>query len=113
WHEAVEGRFSFPVHAVLALPLEGEQGRLGAIGLFSKTGERPFSDEDVSLVRLVSANVSTAVRLFRANSARERGERLTTIGRLLSPVIHDFKTPMTVISGCVQLMVDENDREKR
>jgi signal transduction histidine kinase len=113
WNERVEGRFSFPVQAVLALPLEGDEGPLGASGLFTKTGGRPFSDEDVSLLRLVSANVSTAVRLFRANSARERGERLTTIGRLLSQVIHDFKTPMTVISGCVQLMVDEADREKR
>jgi signal transduction histidine kinase len=62
---------------------------------------------------LVSANVSTALRLFRANLARERSERLTTIGRLLSQVIHDFKTPMTVISGCVQLMVEEQSQDKR
>jgi signal transduction histidine kinase len=38
---------------------------------------------------------------------------LTTIGRLLSQVIHDFKTPMTVISGYVQLMQDTGDSEKR
>src|SRR5690606_30937611 len=39
--------------------------------------------------------------------------RLTSIGRLLSQLIHDFKSPMTVISGYVQLMQDANDPEKR
>jgi signal transduction histidine kinase len=61
----------------------------------------------------VAANASTAVRLHRASRAREVSERLTTIGRLLSQVIHDFKTPMTVISGYVQLMVDTDGVEKR
>jgi signal transduction histidine kinase len=86
---------------------------MGAVGVFSKRRSRPFSDEDVSLLELVSANVSTAVRLFRAHSARERSERLTSIGRLLSQVIHDFKTPMTVISGHVQLMQHADDPKAR
>src|SRR5678815_4546963 len=80
---------------------------------FGESGGPPFNDEDQALLRLVSANVSTAVRLFRANRAREVSERLTTIGQLLSQVIHDFKTPMTVISGYVQLMVEAPDLEKR
>jgi signal transduction histidine kinase len=83
------------------------------MGLFSKRGSSGFGADDVSLLRLVAANVSTAVRLFNANAARERGERLTSIGRLLSQVIHDFKTPMTVISGYVQLMADCDDVEQR
>jgi signal transduction histidine kinase len=61
----------------------------------------------------VAANVSTAVRLFFASQSRERSERLTSIGRLLSQVIHDFKTPMTVISGYVQLMADAGDTKLR
>jgi len=113
WSERVEGRYPFEVSSVLALPLEGETQPIGAMGLFSKRGSRSFTEEDVALLRLVSANVATAVRLFQASAARERGERLTTIGRLLSQVIHDFKTPMTVISGYVQLMQDADDLEKR
>jgi signal transduction histidine kinase/putative methionine-R-sulfoxide reductase with GAF domain len=109
----VEGSFSFPVETVLALPLEGAEASLGAIGLFTKRGGGGFTAEDIALLRMVSANVSTAVRLFRANRAREVSERLTTIGRLLSQVIHDFKTPMTVISGYVQLMSDTDEAEKR
>ncbi len=109
----VEGEFPFALDTVLALPLEGADVPLGAIGLFGKRGGESFTDEDTSLLRMVGANVSTAVRLFRANRAREVGERLTTIGRLLSQVIHDFKTPMTVISGYVQLMAEADERDKR
>jgi len=113
WKEHVEGRFPFEVSSVLAAPLDGDAKPLGAIGLFSRSGLLPFSAEDGELLRLVSANVSTAVRLFNASRAREKSERLTSIGRLLSQVIHDFKTPMTVISGYVQLMQDCDDAEKR
>jgi signal transduction histidine kinase/putative methionine-R-sulfoxide reductase with GAF domain len=113
WHERVEGSLPFSVDAALVLPLEGENGPLGAVALFGTVGSRAFSSGDESLMQLVGANVSTAVRLFFASQARERGERLTSIGRLLSQVIHDFKTPMTVISGYVQLMAEADDPKKR
>ena len=44
---------------------------------------------------------------------RERSERLTTIGRLLSGVMHDMRTPLTVISGYVQLMATATDAAQR
>ncbi|HVY32416.1 MAG TPA: GAF domain-containing protein [Polyangiaceae bacterium] len=113
WHERVEGRLPFAVDAALVLPLEGDDAPLGAVALFGTAGSRVFTGEDESLMQLVGANVSTAVRLFFASQARERGERLTSIGRLLSQVIHDFKTPMTVISGYVQLMADADESKKR
>jgi signal transduction histidine kinase len=113
YNPRVEGRFPFPVESVAALALEGDGAPLGALGVFTKRGGRAFSDQDASLLALVTANVSTAVRLFNASSARERSERLTSIGRLLSQVIHDFKTPMTVISGYVQLLAGLDDRKQR
>ncbi|HEY3497091.1 MAG TPA: GAF domain-containing sensor histidine kinase [Polyangiaceae bacterium] len=91
-------------------PAKAGEGFLGA----AMESSTPLLVEgDVGLLRLVAANVSTAVRLFNASRARELGERLTSIGRLLSQVIHDFKTPMTVISGYVQLMVDADERATR
>jgi signal transduction histidine kinase/putative methionine-R-sulfoxide reductase with GAF domain len=113
WNERVEGRFPFAVHTLLATALEGELQPLGAIGLVDKRGARPFGQEDEDLLRMVSANLSTALRLFKANEDRERGARLTSIGRLLSQVIHDFKTPLTVISGYVQLMQNADDPDVR
>jgi len=113
WSDRVEGTFPFAVESVVSVPLEGDQAPLGALGIFTKPGAPAFGEQDVALLSLVTANVSTALRLFRASAARERGERLTSIGRLLSQVIHDFKTPMTVISGYVQLLVGVQDPKER
>ena len=107
--------------ACIAVPLEGEEGEpLGAIALYDKqrTSSRrmsaeDFSEEDRALLLLIAANASTAIRLQLSREAREREERLTTIGRLLSGVIHDLKTPLTVISGYVQLMQQADKRETR
>jgi signal transduction histidine kinase len=89
----------------LVVPLEGEQGApMGAIAIYNKRGGHAFSDEDTELLKLIAANASTAIRLQLSRDSLEREQRLTTIGRLLSSVIHDLKTPLTVIRGYVQLM---------
>jgi signal transduction histidine kinase/putative methionine-R-sulfoxide reductase with GAF domain len=89
----------------LAVPLEGEHtAAMGAIAIYNKRRGSPFNDEDRELLELITANASTAIRLQLSREAREREERLTTIGRLLSGVIHDLKTPLTVIGGYVQMM---------
>jgi signal transduction histidine kinase len=98
----------------IVVPLEGESGTaMGAIAIYNKRGNRAFAEEDRGLIELVTANASTAIRLQLSREAREREERLTTIGRLLSSVIHDLKTPLTVISGYVQLMQNSSDAAQR
>jgi len=111
----------------IAVPLEGEDGdAMGAIALFNKhklPGSAPrlaspardeqFTEEDRALLLLIAANASTAIRLQMSRESREREERLTTIGRLLSGVIHDLKTPLTVISGYVQMMQTADKRALR
>ena len=104
----------FETTSAVGAPLEGQDdGVVGAIALYNKEDGRAFTDEDMGLLRLIAANVSTAVQLYQSKRRQERTERLTTIGRLLSSVIHDLKTPMTVISGYVQLMVGADDPKVR
>ncbi len=104
----------FAPRAVLAVPLEGDGGgSLGAIALYDKQDLPGFNDEDKGLLLIIAANASTAIRLQLAREAREHEDRLATIGRLLSGVIHDLKTPLTVISGYVQLMQTAESKEAR
>ncbi|HEX3770844.1 MAG TPA: GAF domain-containing sensor histidine kinase [Polyangiaceae bacterium] len=104
----------------IAVPLEGEHiapsgapASIGAIALYNKRRGSPFSEEDRGLLQLITANASTAIRLQLSREAREREERLTTIGRLLSSVIHDLKTPLSVIGGYVQMMQASNVPKER
>jgi signal transduction histidine kinase len=100
--------------SAIAVPLEGENDEpVGALALYDSRKPSGFSQDDRALLRLISANASTAVRLFRTRLERERSERLTTIGRLLSGVMHDMRTPLTVISGYVQLMATATDAQQR
>lgn len=101
-----------PVESIIAEPLSDGESPIGALALLNKRGG-PFTAEDLGLLRLVSANVSTAVRLFNANQARQREERLSGIGRLMAQVVHDLKSPLTVISGYVQLMEASDDEPER
>jgi signal transduction histidine kinase/putative methionine-R-sulfoxide reductase with GAF domain len=107
-------RLPFELPSALIVPFEGEDGEMGGvIALYGKRGERAFSPEDRDLLQLVAANASTAIRLQRSRELREQEERLSTIGRLLSGVIHDLKTPLTIISGYVQLMQDTGGQAQR
>ena len=123
--DAFDRLLGVQVKGCIAVPLEGEDGEaMGAVALFNKQrllGSQPrlnprageFSDEDRALLLLIAANASTAIRLQLSRESREREERLTSIGRLLSGVIHDLKTPLTVISGYVQMMQKADKRALR
>jgi signal transduction histidine kinase len=98
----------------LVVPLEGEHGApMGAIAIYNKRGAHAFSAEDRELLKLIAANASTAIRLQLSRDSLEREQRLTTIGRLLSSVIHDLKTPLTVIRSYVQLMEGSANTSER
>lgn len=112
-HPRIEGALPFELGGCLILPLAIASEPLGALGIFSAEGGRSFEEEDRSLLGLLAANVTTAVQLFRVSEQRERSQRLTTIGRLLAQVVHDFKTPMTVINGHVQMMASEAEQAAR
>jgi signal transduction histidine kinase len=102
------------LRSALAVPLEWEDGEpMGSMALCDKSEGRPFSAEDVELVRMIAANFCTAIRLFRARIQKEREERLSTIGSLLSNVVHDLKSPIAVASGYVQMMAEASDEKKR
>ncbi|AKT36649.1 GAF domain-containing protein [Chondromyces crocatus] len=102
------------VDSAIAVPMYGEdEVPIGAVALYNSRHPAGFTQDDRALLRLVSANASTALRLFRSRIERERTERLTSIGRLLSGVMHDMRTPLTVISGYVQLMATAPDQATR
>lgn len=100
--------------AILAVPMLSEDAEaFGALALYDREDGSPFTDDDRELLRLVAANASTAISLLRSRESQRVSDRLSTIGRLLSSVLHDLKTPMAVISGYVQLLATTEDGERR
>ncbi|MBI5532534.1 MAG: GAF domain-containing protein [Deltaproteobacteria bacterium] len=114
-HPLPDGRdLGFEVASVVAVPLTTEDGSsIGALALYDRTNGRELAGDDTELAKLVAVNATTAISLLRARQSREMTERLSTIGRLLSSVLHDLKTPMTVIAGYVQLLSMTEDLKLR
>jgi len=111
--KTIADRVGYHPRSVLCVPLEWEGGG-GALELLNKSGGRePFGDDDVRLATMVAGHVSTAIQLATVRERREREDRLSTIGQFMSSVLHDLKTPMTVISGYVQLLTEEKDSDMR
>ncbi len=106
-------RVGYHPRSVLAVPLGWEDGS-GALELLNKNkGQSPFTDEDVRAASLIANHIATAIGLASARSQQRKQERLSTIGQLLSSVLHDLKTPMTIISGYVQILVNEDAQDER
>lgn len=106
----------YDAKTVLCMPLRGRHEVLGAIELLNKksdNGDVAFEENDEKVLSLIAGQVVQAVELARSRARRDREDRLATIGHLLSGVLHDLKTPMTVISGYVQLMVQADDAKLR
>ncbi len=63
-----------------------------------------FGDADMALLRLVARRFSQAAGDLTRREKQERDRRLATVGRLLAGVLHDLKSPMSVISGYSELL---------
>ncbi len=109
----IADRVGYHPRSVLCVPLRWKDG-VGALELLNKAnGRQGFTDDDLKFASVIAGHVSNAIALARFREMREREERLSTIGQLLSSVLHDLKTPMTVVQGYAQLLVGEPDQEVR
>jgi signal transduction histidine kinase len=110
---SIADQVGYHPRSVLCVPLALEEGA-GAIELLNKSqGRADFTQDDLKLASVIAGHVATAIGLAQARERREREERLTTIGQLLSGLVHDLRGPMTVISGYARYLRDEPEAERR
>jgi signal transduction histidine kinase len=112
-NHALADRVGLHPRNILCVPLHGTEGTLGAIELLNKIGRDQFDDGDLTLLTLIAGRVSQAIELARSKDEQLRQSNLASIGQMLSGVLHDLKTPMTIISGYAQLMAHSNDGKVR
>ena len=111
---ASEEGFGFTPSSGLTTPLQADDGVIGALGLYGRSAPVACFDEaDVKLISVAAASVARIVARFQARERDERQGRLASLGRTLSMVLHDFRTPMTIASGYVQMMALNPDQAQR
>ena len=106
-----------PQHLMVAPLIEGEDV-IGGIEIIdqrkaSRDGDGPWNNDDLKLLVLIAAQTANAISLARRRSEQSNRDRLASIGRMLAGLLHDLKTPMTIISGYAQLMASMDDADQR
>lgn len=106
------------VDNVIAVPLFDDDECIGALQVFNLALPQDptrlgFTDDDVKVLTLIASQIASTVASRRRRDEKEKEDRLATIGQMIAGILHDFKTPFSVISGYVQLLADTDEGERR
>lgn len=98
------------IHSLMVLPLVVEDHVLGVMRVGSHR-KSAFGDEHLSLIQVIAEEVSILVETAMLNRRlSETAEQLATLNRMkdefVSTVSHEFKTPLTTITGFLSVMLD-------
>src|SRR5207302_932860 len=105
-------RFGYRSHSLCAAPIQSEGRILGVLELLNKR-DGDFGDDEVKLLTMLGGQTGRALRLARDRAARERDERLRLLGQTIASVLHDLRSPLTVVQSYAELMADETDAPRR
>ena len=108
---ALAKKLGYPVGSVLCVPVHADGKTRGALELLNKPGGFAEADERVAV--LLAGQIGRALAVRQSREEAERKARLAAIGQLMSGVMHDLRTPMTVIAGYAEMMSAEDDPETR
>jgi signal transduction histidine kinase len=107
----IASKLGISAESLLALPITVNDIGVGSLVLLNKPGG--FTESDERLATLLAGQTGRSIQVRRNREEAERRERLVAIGQMLSGVVHDFRTPLTVISGYTELMATEPDEGQR
>jgi signal transduction histidine kinase/putative methionine-R-sulfoxide reductase with GAF domain len=116
---SIAEKIGVPARNLLAVPLlhasADDDRALGAFEVLNKQGADGFDEGDLKLLTLIAGQASKALVLQRNREEKLHQDRLASIGQMMSGVLHDLKTPMTIVSGYAQLMaqIDEESTRER
>lgn len=106
-------KLGVPVRNLICAPLiEGEEA-LGAIELRDRADSQYFTEGDLRMLTLIAGQASRAIQIHKSKQELAEKNQLAGIGQMVASVLHDLKTPMTIISGYAQLMAQLDDAAKR
>jgi signal transduction histidine kinase len=124
-----ESIVTYSIRSVLAAPLIFKADLIGAIYVDTRFGLRRFQDTDLALLDAMANQAAVAIHMARLYDSLQtrneqleaalaelketqdelvRAERLSTVGTMASSIIHDIKSPLTVIKNYVKFLVRDD-----
>lgn len=98
--EATKDTQGRPPRSLLYVPMLAQREAVGVLKLGRHDRTRQFSDDDQELAQHLANQAAAAIRLFEQRSVQERlfrTEKLAAVGRLISGVVNELRTPLSSI----------------
>lgn len=111
--------FGIEVKNLVAVPLVVQEGGrpkvVGALEVLNKKKEEAFTSADLQVLSFLGAQATSGILRKRLTEEKAKAERLGTIGMMAGSIIHDFKNPMSIIRGFVELIQggEPDDKTRR
>jgi signal transduction histidine kinase len=90
------------IQSTIFIPLSNQNESIGVMNIMSKHSTKKFSNKELSVLKLFGAMASMAIRKTQLYS--EVKSALENRDLFLSMAAHEFRTPITTISGYAQLL---------
>lgn len=102
------------LRTAVCVPITHNEDTFGVLIVVNRRDDpRGFEDRDVRILGVIASRIALSLMLARAMDEERKAERLAAIGKTLSGVVHDLKTPLTIISGYARALAREDDADKR
>ncbi|PCI22987.1 MAG: hypothetical protein COB67_13135 [SAR324 cluster bacterium] len=100
--------------SVIVVPLNMRGKVIGVIELFNQQQGKGFRSRDLKFLHLVSHYVTHILEIFEYREQKRKKDHLSTIGKMISTVVHDLRSPVSNIKGMLDLLKgDQLDSEQR
>ena len=108
----IAARTGYRTRSLCAAPIASDGRILGVLELLNRR-DGDFGEDDLKLLTLLGGQVGRALLRARDRDARERDERLRLLGQTLASLLHDLRSPLTIVQSYAELMADEPDPAER
>ncbi|MFN0170167.1 MAG: histidine kinase dimerization/phospho-acceptor domain-containing protein [Bryobacteraceae bacterium] len=96
--------------SVLYIPMLTQGEAIGVLQMENSRKARSFSADEKASAQHLANQAGVAVKLLQQRSVREqlaRSEKLAAVGRLISGVVNDLRTPLAAISGMAESAIEK------
>jgi signal transduction histidine kinase len=105
FHPEVDQETGIRTRSVLTMPIRNPSGIIvGVIQLLNKKDHGVFNSQDEETISTLGVHAAIAIDRTLIGEAMNRNQQLAAVGNLAASIIHDLKSPLTVIQGYVDLL---------
>ncbi len=104
----------YKTKSILCMPMKNRENKIiGVFQLLNKGhGATDFDREDESFLKAFSVNAAIAVENSNLAQRMVQTERLSVVGKMAEMIIHDIKSPMSIIRLYAQVLKKKEDDEE-